>query len=117
LIPTSGTLESPSSPKAKSARPDCPECPEHPYLRVFKSTVYVSDHDRSLDFYVKQLGFSVLADISFTYDGRWVAVAPPDGQAILALVAPKPGTDKYRLIGRDTQIGFLSEDINATYEL
>jgi serine phosphatase RsbU (regulator of sigma subunit) len=98
-------------------RPDCPECPERPYLRVFKSTVYVSDHERSLDFYVNQLGFNVLADIAGTYDGRWVAIAPPDGQAILALVAPKSGTDKYRLIGRETQIGFISEDINATYEL
>jgi serine phosphatase RsbU (regulator of sigma subunit) len=117
LLPTSGTLETPSSPKPRSARPDCPECPERPYLRVFKSTVYVSDHDRSLDFFVNRLGFSVLADIDLTYDGRWVAIAPPDGQAILALVAPKPGTEKYRYIGRDTQIGFISEDINTTYEL
>ncbi|MEI9977404.1 MAG: SpoIIE family protein phosphatase [Edaphobacter sp.] len=113
---TSGILDQPT-PAVKPFRPDCPECPERPYLRVFKSTVYVSDHDRSLDFYVNQLGFSVVADVNFTYDGRWVAVAPPDGQAILALVAPKPGTDKHRFIGRETQIGFLSEDINATYEL
>jgi serine phosphatase RsbU (regulator of sigma subunit)/predicted enzyme related to lactoylglutathione lyase len=117
LTPSSGTLEPTSSPKAQPFRPDCPECPERPYLRIFKSTVYVRDHERSLDFYVNQLGFIVLADVDFTYDGRWVAIAPPDGQAILALVAPKPGTDKYRFIGRETQIGFLSEDINATYEL
>jgi serine phosphatase RsbU (regulator of sigma subunit)/predicted enzyme related to lactoylglutathione lyase len=118
LIPTSGILEPSSySPNVQSVRPDCPECPERPYLRVFKSTVYVSDHERSLDFFVNQLGFSVVADVDLTYDGRWVAIAPPDGQALLALVAPKPGTDKYRLIGRDTQIGFISEDINTTYEL
>ena len=92
-------------------------CGECPYLRMFKATVYVSDHDSSLEFYVNQLGFSVLADIASTYDGRWVAIAPPDGQAILALVAPKPGTDKHRFIGRETQIGFISENINATYEL
>jgi serine phosphatase RsbU (regulator of sigma subunit)/predicted enzyme related to lactoylglutathione lyase len=92
-------------------------CGDCPYLRMFKATVYVSDHDRSLEFYINQLGFSVLADIALTYDGRWVAIAPPDGQAILALVAPKPGTEKYRLIGRDTQVGFISENINATYEL
>jgi serine phosphatase RsbU (regulator of sigma subunit)/predicted enzyme related to lactoylglutathione lyase len=101
----------------QSVRPDCPECPERPYLRIFKSTVYVRDHERSLDFYVNRLGFSVVADVDLTYDGRWVAIAPPDGQAILALVAPKPGTDKYRFIGRETQIGFISEDINTTYEL
>jgi serine phosphatase RsbU (regulator of sigma subunit)/predicted enzyme related to lactoylglutathione lyase len=91
-------------------------CPEHPYLRIFKSTVYVRDYDRSLDFYINKLGFSVVADVALTYDGRWIAIAPPDGQAILAIVAPKPGTEKYRLIGRETQIGFISEDINATYE-
>ncbi|HWW96703.1 MAG TPA: SpoIIE family protein phosphatase [Edaphobacter sp.] len=117
MTPTSGTLEPTSSPKVQSARPDCPECPERPYLRIFKSTVYVRDHERSLDFYVNRLGFSVVADVDLTYDGRWVAIAPPDGQAILALVAPKPGTEKYRFIGRDTQIGFISEDINTTYEL
>ena len=117
LIPVSETPGSPSKPTTQPFRPDCPECPERPYLRVFKSTVYVSDHDRSLNFYVNQLGFTVLADIAGTNDGRWVAIAPPDGQAILALVAPKPGTDKHRLIGRETQIGFISEDINITYEL
>jgi serine phosphatase RsbU (regulator of sigma subunit)/predicted enzyme related to lactoylglutathione lyase len=117
LIPTPGTLESPSAPAIQPFRPDCPECPERPYLRIFKSTVYVRDHERSLAFYVNQLGFSVVADVDLTYDGRWVAIAPPDGQAILALVAPKPGTDKYRFIGRETQIGFISEDINTTYEL
>jgi serine phosphatase RsbU (regulator of sigma subunit) len=114
---TSGTLEPTSTPSVQPFRPDCPECPERPYLRIFKSTVYVSDHERSLDFYVNRLGFSVVADVSRTYDGRWVAIAPPDGQAIIALVAPKLGTEKYRSIGRDTQIGFISEDINATYEL
>jgi serine phosphatase RsbU (regulator of sigma subunit) len=117
LNPRTETFESPASPTAKPFRPDCPECPERPHLRVFKSTVYVKDHDHSLDFYINKLGFSVLADVALTYDGRWVAIAPPDGQAIIALVAPKPGTEKYRLIGRDTQIGFISEDINATYEL
>jgi serine phosphatase RsbU (regulator of sigma subunit)/predicted enzyme related to lactoylglutathione lyase len=117
LTPISGTLETPSSPSVQPFRPDCPECPERPYLRIFKSTVYVRDHERSLDFYVNRLGFNILADVDLTFDGRWVAIAPPDGQAIIALVAPKPGTEKYRFIGRDTQIGFISEDINATYEL
>jgi serine phosphatase RsbU (regulator of sigma subunit) len=46
-----------------------------------------------------------------------VAVAPPDGSAILALVAPKRGSENYKLIGRNTQISFIAEDINATFEL
>ena len=92
-------------------------CPECPYLRLFKSTVYVSDHEQSLKFYVERLGFTVVADVAYTLDGRWVAIAPPDGSALLALVAPRPGTEKARLIGRATQIGFISEDINSTYDL
>jgi serine phosphatase RsbU (regulator of sigma subunit)/catechol 2,3-dioxygenase-like lactoylglutathione lyase family enzyme len=86
------------------------------YLRIFKSNVYVRDHDRSLQFYVDQLGFNVLADARFEF-GRWVAIAPPEGNTILALVAPKRGSENYKLIGRNTHIGFIAEDINATYEL
>jgi serine phosphatase RsbU (regulator of sigma subunit) len=90
--------------------------PESPYLRIFKSTVFVRDHDRSLEFYVDKLGFKVVADTHFEFAGRWVAVAPPDGSAILALVAPKRGSENYKNIGRHTQIAFVSEDINATFE-
>jgi serine phosphatase RsbU (regulator of sigma subunit)/predicted enzyme related to lactoylglutathione lyase len=105
-----------SSPRifAEPAERECPECP---YLRIFKSTVYVRNHDLSLKFYIDQLGFSIVADARFDFDGRWVAIAPPDGTAIIALIAPKPGTENYRLIGRNTQIGFISEDIDTTYEL
>lgn len=89
---------------------------QNPYLRIFKANVYVRDHDRSLAFYVNQLGFSVVADGRFEF-GRWVAIAPPDGSAILALLAPRRGSENYRLIGRATQIAFIAEDINATFEL
>jgi serine phosphatase RsbU (regulator of sigma subunit)/predicted enzyme related to lactoylglutathione lyase len=87
-----------------------------PYLRIFKSNVFVRDHDRSLKFYVDQLGFSVVADGRFEF-GRWVVIAPPDGSAILAVIAPKRGSENYKLIGRATQIAFIAEDIYATYEL
>ncbi|MBV8673724.1 MAG: SpoIIE family protein phosphatase [Acidobacteriaceae bacterium] len=90
--------------------------PASQYVRVFKSNVFVRDHDRSLKFYVDQLGFNVLADARFEF-GRWVAIAPPEGNTILALVAPKRGSENYKLIGRNTHIGFIAEDINATYEL
>ncbi len=108
--------QSTSSPRifAEPAERECPECP---YLRIFKSTVYVRNHDLSLKFYIDQLGFSIVADARFDFDGRWVAIAPPDGTAVLALIAPKPGTENYKLIGRNTQVGFISEDIDATYEL
>jgi len=87
-----------------------------PYLRIFFSTVFVRDQDRSLRFYLDQLGFSLVADNRLEGGGRWVAVAPPDGGAILALVAPAPGSEEYELIGRTSQIVFITEDVNAVYE-
>ena len=89
---------------------------QSPYLRIFKSNVFVRDHERALKFYTEQLGFSVLAESRFEF-GRWVAIAPPDGSAILAVVAPKRGSENYKLIGRPTQIAFIAEDISATYDL
>jgi catechol 2,3-dioxygenase-like lactoylglutathione lyase family enzyme len=56
---------------------------ETPHLRIFKSNVYVRDRDRSLGFYVDQLGFKVVADGPYEF-GRWVAIAPPDGSTINA---------------------------------
>jgi serine phosphatase RsbU (regulator of sigma subunit)/predicted enzyme related to lactoylglutathione lyase len=87
-----------------------------PYLRLFFSTVFVRDYDRSLQFYLDQLGFSLVADNHFEGGGRWVAVAPPDGSAVLAIIAPKPGEEGYDLIGRAREIAFITEDVNATYE-
>jgi serine phosphatase RsbU (regulator of sigma subunit)/predicted enzyme related to lactoylglutathione lyase len=86
------------------------------YLRLFKSNVFVRDLDLAIKFYVDQLGFSVVAEARFEF-GRWVAIAPPDGSAILAVVAPKRGSENYKLIGRHTQIAFIAEDIHATYDL
>ncbi len=86
------------------------------YLRIFKSNVFVRDLDRSVKFYVDQLGFSVVADARFEFS-RWVAIAPPDGNTILALAAPKRGSANYKLIGRPTHIGFIAENIDAIYQL
>jgi serine phosphatase RsbU (regulator of sigma subunit)/predicted enzyme related to lactoylglutathione lyase len=87
-----------------------------PYLRIFFSTVFVRDQDRSLRFYLDQLGFSLVVDNRFEGGGRWVAVAPPDGSAILALVTPEVGSEEYDLIGQVRQIVFITEDIDALYE-
>src|SRR6201996_5811247 len=90
--------------------------PAQPYLRIFKSNVFVRDHELSLKFYIDKLGFSIVADGRFEFD-RWVAIVPPDGSTILALIAPKRGSEHYKLIGRDTQVAFIAEDIYAVYEL
>ncbi len=89
---------------------------QDPYLRIFFTTVFIRDYDRSLRFYVDQLGFSLVADNRFEDGGRWVGVAPPDGSAILALVVPRLGSEEYDLIGRTRQIVLITEDINAKFQ-
>jgi len=86
-----------------------------PYLRLQSVVVFVRDQDQSLKFYVDQLGFSVTFDSHFGEGERWVAVSPPDGTAMLALVAPKPNSEEYKLIGRFSHAVFLTEDVTARY--
>jgi serine phosphatase RsbU (regulator of sigma subunit) len=87
-----------------------------PHLRLHCVTIFVRDQDRSLRFYVDQLGFSLVGDVRLKSDYRWVAVAPPDGSAILALVAPKPDSKQYKLIGRPTSVVFVTEDVLAKFK-
>jgi catechol 2,3-dioxygenase-like lactoylglutathione lyase family enzyme len=86
----------------------------HLYLRVHCMTIFVRQMDRSLPFYLDQLGFRLLSDTQESI-GRWVAVAPPDGTAILVLVQPKPESDEYRLIGHSRYVIFVTEDVPAKF--
>jgi serine phosphatase RsbU (regulator of sigma subunit) len=90
--------------------------PQRPFLGMHAVNIYVHDQERALRFYVDQLGFSVAFDAHLPYGGRWLAVAPPDGDAVLALVAPSPQSKEHRLIGRSTGIVLVTEDVLATYE-
>jgi len=105
----------PDHPQDRPAGPIVRLNPESPYLRLHSATVYVRDQDTSLRFYVDQLGFSVALDLIIQSGTRWLAVAPPDGDAVLTVVAPKPGTEEYTLIGRSRSIAFLTEDIDAKF--
>jgi len=67
-------------------------------------------------FYVDQLGFELIADKRVTSDGvGWIEVAPPDGSANLALVAPNPDQPEYKLIGGYRWVLFMTEDVHAKY--
>src|SRR5450432_1212804 len=89
---------------------------QRPHLGIHAVNVFVRDQDRSLRFYVDQLGFDLTFDARLQSGERWVAVAPPDGTAVLALVAPQPDSWEYKLIGRFTGIVFVTEDVVAKYE-
>jgi len=84
---------------------------QDPYLRLQSVNIYVRDLDRSLNFYLDQLDFHLIFDARVQPGRRWVTVAPPDGTANLTLVAPEPGSEQYKLIGRPTQVTFVTEDV------
>lgn len=89
---------------------------QSPHLRLHCVNVFVRDQDRSLRFFVDQLGFNVAFDTRVQSGERWVGVAPPDGAAILSLIAPKPDSEQYKLIGRSTQVVFVTEDVTAKFQ-
>ncbi|HWZ33608.1 MAG TPA: SpoIIE family protein phosphatase [Bryobacteraceae bacterium] len=86
------------------------------FLGVHAVNVFVRDQEQSLRFYVDQLGFDLAFDARLQTGERWIAVAPPDGTAVLTLVAPPPDTREHRLIGRSTGIVFVTEDVIAKYQ-
>src|SRR5690242_18602850 len=89
--------------------------PRSQYLRIHAINIYVRDQDRSLRFYVDQLGFELAFDARLQSGRRWVAVSPPDGSAVLSLIAPDPSSEEFKLIGRPTEIVFVTEDAAAKY--
>jgi serine phosphatase RsbU (regulator of sigma subunit) len=84
------------------------------YLSIHAVNIFVRDQERSLRFYLDQLGFNLAFDAQLQ-SGRWVAVTPPDGSAVLTLIAPKPGSMQHKLIGRATQVVFVTEDVTARF--
>src|SRR6266853_1786910 len=86
------------------------------HLRLHCVNIFVRDQDRSLRFYLDQLGFHLALDARLQSGDRWVAVAPPDGSAILSLVVPKPSSRECNLIGRSTQVVFVTEDVAAKFQ-
>ncbi len=84
-----------------------------PYVRIHGINIYVRDQDRALDFYLRKLGFQLAFDARLQNGQRWVAVAPPEGNTVLVLIAPRRNTPEYKLIGRATHVVFVTEDVIA----
>jgi phosphoserine phosphatase RsbU/P len=86
-----------------------------PYLRIYAVNVYVRDQERALRFYLDQLGFHLAYDAHLQSGQRWVAVTPPDGSTVLNLIAPHPDSFEHKLIGRATQVVFVTESVAAKF--
>jgi serine phosphatase RsbU (regulator of sigma subunit) len=89
--------------------------PSDQILRIHCVKVFVCDQEQSLRFYLDQLGFRLVADTVLQSGERWLAVAPPDGEAVIALIAPEPDSRQYELIGRHTDVVFVTDDVIAKY--
>jgi serine phosphatase RsbU (regulator of sigma subunit) len=85
------------------------------YLSVHAVSVYVRDLERSIRFYVDTLGFRLAFDSKIASGQRAVAVVPPDGSVVLSLVQPPPESPQAKLIGRATQVVFVTENLTAVY--
>jgi catechol 2,3-dioxygenase-like lactoylglutathione lyase family enzyme len=66
-------------------------------------SVPVTDRDRARDFYVREMGFTLLRDEPMGPDMRWIQLQPEDGGATIALVTwlegLKPGGQQGLLVG------------------
>jgi serine phosphatase RsbU (regulator of sigma subunit)/catechol 2,3-dioxygenase-like lactoylglutathione lyase family enzyme len=86
-----------------------------PFLRVHAVNIYVRDQERSLRFFQETLGFRIAFDARVASGHRLLAVAPPDGTAVLTLIQPAGESPHRRLIGRATHVVFVTENLPATY--
>ena len=87
------------------------------YLRLHHMPIFVTDQDRSLRFYLDQLGFRLIVDYNYGERGRFILVAPPNGATLLALIAPKPDSPEHQFIGRSGQAVFVTEDVAAKFHI
>jgi lactoylglutathione lyase len=78
-------------------------------------TVYVSDQQRSLDFYVDKLGFEKRADRDMGPAGRWIEVCPT-GAATGLVLASGEAFGKQDRVGSAADLVFDTDDIHAAHK-
>ncbi|MCU1333603.1 MAG: Serine phosphatase RsbU, regulator of sigma subunit [Candidatus Angelobacter sp.] len=115
LMPTRTYNHAMSSPPSTGTEFTHPLDQRDLYLGIQAVDVFVRDLEQSLQFYVNQLGFKLVSDVILQSGRRRLGVSPPNGTAVLNLIAPDPDSDEYKLIGRSTQVVFVTEDVAAQY--
>src|SRR3989442_495106 len=105
-----------SGSPGSAATPAFPPGVASSFLSIHAVRIFVRDLDRSLRFYLGQLGFRLVIDTRLQSGERWVAVSPPDGTAILALVVPPPRSPEHRLIGRATHVVLITADVAGRFQ-
>jgi catechol 2,3-dioxygenase-like lactoylglutathione lyase family enzyme len=87
-----------------------------PKIKYIHSTsVFVSNQDAALDFYVSKLGFEKMTDMPMGPEARWVTVAPVGAQTHLALL-PMAWYEGEGEPSRNSGIALVTDDIDSLYE-
>jgi catechol 2,3-dioxygenase-like lactoylglutathione lyase family enzyme len=89
---------------------------------IHSATIIVRDQQAALDFYVNTLGWEKRIDATMGDGYRFITVAPPGGQAELALgpaelhgMEPGVGISRGRGMEGASGISFAVEDVEGTY--
>ena len=81
-------------------------------------SIYVSDQSRAVEWYVETLGFEKRTDASMSKespDVRWLEVAPPGAQTVIALQNAAFFGNESR-VGGFADVTFECDDVQATAE-
>ncbi|HEY0072193.1 MAG TPA: VOC family protein [Chloroflexia bacterium] len=74
-------------------------------------SVYVSDQDRAIDFFVNKLGFELVSDEQFGEGQRWVQVKSPEGQTSITI---SKASEFGMTLGNFAGLVFYSDDVRGT---
>lgn len=79
--------------------------------RVKFVSIPVTDHDRSLEFYTRGLGFEVATDQSYGEGQRWIELAIPGAETRVVLHRPEGDGG----VGTFQGLAFQADDVEATF--
>jgi catechol 2,3-dioxygenase-like lactoylglutathione lyase family enzyme len=78
--------------------------------KIANVVIPVADVDQAIEFYTGPLGLDKRADIPFGGQYRWVEVAPPGAETVIAIAPPGPDGQTG---DRQTGISLQTDDIDA----
>jgi lactoylglutathione lyase len=85
------------------------------FKKVNTVSLYVTDQERSLRFYVDVLGFEVRTDAQMGPMGRWLEVAPPGAETALVL-SDASAFGKQDRVGSSADLTFTCDDVYALHK-
>src|SRR6266540_3945294 len=74
--------------------------------------VPTNDQDAALAFYTEKLGFEKRLDVPYGEGQRWIEVAPPGAQTVVAIAPPPPGASAGNA---DMNTGLATDDADASH--